>query len=286
MALKFSERLDRAHAAAADTPGLRGPRSGPRPPSPDDLRSDRAPLLALQPPHRRRDPRPVRRPISPRSPSHSCAREGSRARRQHPLYPRARSGGARHPRREARRHRQHRRGVRPRGFRALRCRRGHGQSLHGRGRRAAVFLRAPDRGAVLLCRTSNPGGHDFQDLVIDGLPLYRESRGCARRPPLEPARQSDAGGRRNARPQEMADIAARPPRAFFSRARNRRAGRRISRAPCRRDSTRAARAFLVSSSRAVIYAGGGTSSAIREERRRSSMGLINRRRVSVAAAPV
>src|SRR5271168_1377622 len=35
------------------------------------------------------------------------------------------------------------------------------------------FLARPERGAVLLCRTSNPGGHDFQDLVIDGLPLYR-----------------------------------------------------------------------------------------------------------------
>ena len=35
------------------------------------------------------------------------------------------------------------------------------------------FLARPERGAVILCRTSNPGGHDFQDLVIDGLPLYR-----------------------------------------------------------------------------------------------------------------
>ena len=38
------------------------------------------------------------------------------------------------------------------------------------------FLARPDRGAILLCRTSNPGGHDFQDLVIDGLPLTAESR--------------------------------------------------------------------------------------------------------------
>src|SRR5580700_10564175 len=35
------------------------------------------------------------------------------------------------------------------------------------------FLARPDRGAVLLCRTSNPGAKDFQDLLIDGLPLYR-----------------------------------------------------------------------------------------------------------------
>jgi orotidine-5'-phosphate decarboxylase len=35
------------------------------------------------------------------------------------------------------------------------------------------FLARPDRGAVLLCRTSNPGARDFQDLNVDGLPLYR-----------------------------------------------------------------------------------------------------------------
>jgi orotidine-5'-phosphate decarboxylase len=35
------------------------------------------------------------------------------------------------------------------------------------------FLTQPQRGAVLLCRTSNPGARDFQDLLVDGLPLYR-----------------------------------------------------------------------------------------------------------------
>ena len=35
------------------------------------------------------------------------------------------------------------------------------------------FLVRPDRGAVLLCRTSNPGAKDFQDLLMEGLPLYR-----------------------------------------------------------------------------------------------------------------
>jgi orotidine-5'-phosphate decarboxylase len=35
------------------------------------------------------------------------------------------------------------------------------------------FLARPDRGAVLLCRTSNPGSRDFQDLIVDGQPLYR-----------------------------------------------------------------------------------------------------------------
>src|SRR5271154_2080607 len=36
----------------------------------------------------------------------------------------------------------------------------------------APFLARPDRGAVLLCRTSNPGAKDFQDLPVDGQPLY------------------------------------------------------------------------------------------------------------------
>jgi orotidine-5'-phosphate decarboxylase len=35
------------------------------------------------------------------------------------------------------------------------------------------FLARPDRGAILLCRTSNPGSRDFQDLEFDGMPLYR-----------------------------------------------------------------------------------------------------------------
>lgn len=34
------------------------------------------------------------------------------------------------------------------------------------------FLEAPEKGAFLLLRTSNPGARDFQDLVIDGKPLY------------------------------------------------------------------------------------------------------------------
>ena len=35
------------------------------------------------------------------------------------------------------------------------------------------FLARPDRGAILLCRTSNPGARDFQDLLVEGKPLYR-----------------------------------------------------------------------------------------------------------------
>src|SRR5476651_1373793 len=35
------------------------------------------------------------------------------------------------------------------------------------------FLLRADRAAIVLCRTSNPGSKDFQDLPVEGMPLYR-----------------------------------------------------------------------------------------------------------------
>lgn len=35
------------------------------------------------------------------------------------------------------------------------------------------YLDRADRGVVVLCRTSNPGAGDLQDLVVDGRPLYQ-----------------------------------------------------------------------------------------------------------------
>jgi orotidine-5'-phosphate decarboxylase len=35
------------------------------------------------------------------------------------------------------------------------------------------YLKWEDRGVIVLCRTSNPGASDFQDLLADGQPLYR-----------------------------------------------------------------------------------------------------------------
>lgn len=37
----------------------------------------------------------------------------------------------------------------------------------------APFLSRPDRGALILCRTSNPGAGEFQDLPVGGRPLYQ-----------------------------------------------------------------------------------------------------------------
>ena len=34
------------------------------------------------------------------------------------------------------------------------------------------FLARKDKGVVVLCRTSNPGARTFQDLIVDGQPLY------------------------------------------------------------------------------------------------------------------
>jgi len=42
------------------------------------------------------------------------------------------------------------------------------------GREAlAPFLDRTDKGCILLCRTSNPGAGEFQDLLIDGKPLWQ-----------------------------------------------------------------------------------------------------------------
>jgi orotidine-5'-phosphate decarboxylase len=38
---------------------------------------------------------------------------------------------------------------------------------------AEPFLKHADKGVILLCRTSNPGAADLQDLEIDGVPLYQ-----------------------------------------------------------------------------------------------------------------
>jgi len=39
---------------------------------------------------------------------------------------------------------------------------------------AQPFLDYADKGTVLLCRTSNPGAQDIQDLIVDGQPLYEK----------------------------------------------------------------------------------------------------------------
>ena len=38
---------------------------------------------------------------------------------------------------------------------------------------AEPFLQRNDRGCIFLCHTSNPGARDFQELLVDGAPLYQ-----------------------------------------------------------------------------------------------------------------
>jgi orotidine-5'-phosphate decarboxylase len=144
------------------------------------------------------------------------------------------------------------------------------------------FLARPERGAVLLCRTSNPGGHDFQDLLIDGQPLYRR---VAQRAATRWNRHGNlmlvVGA---TRPQEMADLRrAHPELSFLVPGIGAQGGDLEGTLAAGLDA--GGKGLLVSSSRAIIYAGGGTSAAIREAARDLN-GAINRRRVSAAGAPV
>jgi orotidine-5'-phosphate decarboxylase len=122
------------------------------------------------------------------------------------------------------------------------------------------FLARPDRGAILLCRTSNSGAKDFQDLQVDGLPLYRH------------VAQRAAGHWNEHRnlmlvvgatyPREMADLRrAHPEVSFLVPGIGAQGGDLEATLEAGLDAHGAG--LLISSSRNIIYAGGGTSSGIR-----------------------
>ncbi len=68
------------------------------------------------------------------------------------------------------------------------------------------FLRHPDHGVFVLCRTSNPGSGDFQSLAIDGRPLYAH---VAERVATEWSRIGECGLVVGATyPQELAEVRA------------------------------------------------------------------------------
>jgi orotidine-5'-phosphate decarboxylase len=137
------------------------------------------------------------------------------------------------------------------------------------------FLARPDRAAILLCRTSNPGAKDFQDLLVDGLPLYRR---VAER----------AAGQWNAHgnlmlvvgatfPREMADLRmAHPELSFLVPGIGSQGGDLDATLSAGLDAHGAG--LLISSSRNIIYAGGGAAAAIREAAEELHT-AINRRRV-------
>ena len=144
----------------------------------------------------------------------------------------------------------------------------------------APFLARPDRGAILLCRTSNPGARDFQDLRIDGLPLYlRVAERAA----------SSWNPHRNLMlvvgatfPREMAELRRLyPTLPFLVPGIGAQGGDLEATLQAGLDAHGAG--LLINSSRGIIYAGGGAPAAIRAatvELREA----INRRRPLAAAA--
>jgi orotidine-5'-phosphate decarboxylase len=122
------------------------------------------------------------------------------------------------------------------------------------------FLARPERGAILLCRTSNPGARDFQDLLIDGLPLYRRVAERADR---------DWNSRRNLMlvvgatyPAEMAELRRAHPSLGFLVPGIGAQGGDLDRTLAAGLDERGA-GLLINSSRGIIYAGGGSADAIR-----------------------
>jgi orotidine-5'-phosphate decarboxylase len=122
------------------------------------------------------------------------------------------------------------------------------------------FLARKERGALVLCRTSNPGAKDFQDLLVDGLPLYRRVAQLA---------ASRWNENRNLMlvvgatfPREMAELRqAHPDIPFLVPGIGAQGGDLEAMLAAGLDARGAG--LLISSSRAINYAGGGSASGIR-----------------------
>jgi orotidine-5'-phosphate decarboxylase len=122
------------------------------------------------------------------------------------------------------------------------------------------FLARPDRGAILLCRTSNPGAADFQDLLVDGLPLYRRVAERAAAHWNEHGNLMLVVGATC--PREMAELRrAHPELSFLVPGIGAQGGDLEATLAAGLDAHGAG--LLISSSRNIIYAGGGAPDAIR-----------------------
>jgi orotidine-5'-phosphate decarboxylase len=141
------------------------------------------------------------------------------------------------------------------------------------------FLARPDRGAILLCRTSNPGARDFQDLLVDGQPLYKRVAERAARWNEHRNLMLVVGA---TYPQDMAELRRAHPALWFLVPGIGAQGGDL-------DSTLAAglnaagTGLLINSSRGIIYAGGGESGAIRQAAA-TLREAINRRRLNPLSA--
>ena len=122
------------------------------------------------------------------------------------------------------------------------------------------FLARPDHGAILLCRTSNPGAKDFQDLRVDGLPLYRHVAARAAAHWNEHGNLMLVVGATY--PREMAELRrAHPQLSFLVPGIGAQGGDLQATLAAGLDARGAG--LLINSSRNIIFAGGGAAIAIR-----------------------
>jgi orotidine-5'-phosphate decarboxylase len=140
------------------------------------------------------------------------------------------------------------------------------------------FLARPDRGAILLCRTSNPGARDFQDLDVDGLPLYRR---IAQRAAAWNTRGNLMLVVGATYPQEMADLRRAHPELTFLVPGIGAQGGDLD-AILKAGLNAAGTGLLISASRSIIYAGG--PDAVRAAARELYTDINQRRAARSAAA--
>jgi len=122
----------------------------------------------------------------------------------------------------------------------------------------APFLDRADKGVVILCRTSNPGAADLQDLLVDGRPLYQHVAAKA-------AREWNANGNcllvtGATWPEQLGDVRAIVGAMPLLVPGVGAQGGDVE-AVVRNGRDAEGAGLLVSSSRAILYAGDGTDFA-------------------------
>src|ERR1700691_2028927 len=141
------------------------------------------------------------------------------------------------------------------------------------------FLARPDRGAILLCRTSNPGAKDFQDLLIDGLPLYRRVAERAAGHWNEHRNLMLVVGATY--PREKGDLRrAHPEVPFLVPGIGAQGGDLEATLAAGLDAQGSG--LLINSSRGIIYAGGGSAGAIGEAAAELHAAINRRRHIAVS----
>jgi len=128
---------------------------------------------------------------------------------------------------------------------------------------AEPFLQYADKGIVILCRTSNAGAREFQDLVVDGRKLYQIVAESVAR---------DWNSRGNCLlvvgatyPEELADIRARTGDMTFLVPGVGAQGADVEKA-VRNGRTAGGEGLVINSSRGIIYAGSGEDFAVAARR--------------------